>query len=105
MTYTGVPPAVVLKDRMTGKSEMAASSGFSDQVLVTAADGYRAAVSAAAVGMDPKGERYLLALKRDGQPLGDKQGPVRLIVAGDPMPVRWVRMVASLALVQIDLGK
>lgn len=106
VTYTGVPLAVVLKDRMAGKSEMAALRALSDQVLlVTATDGYRAAVSAAAVGMDPKGERYLLALKRDGQPLGDKQGPVRLIVAGDPMPVRWVRMVASLALVQVNLGK
>ena len=106
VTYTGVPLAIVLKDRLEGKPEMAALRSLSDQViLVTAADGYRVAVSAAAAGMDPMGERYLLALKRDGQPLGDQQGPVRLIVAGDPMHVRWVRMVSSLSLVKIDAGK
>lgn len=106
VTYTGVPLAIVLKGRLEGKPAMAALRSLSDQViLVTAADGYRVAVSAAAAGMDPKGERYLLALKRDGQPLGDQQGPVRLIVAGDPMHVRWVRMVSSLSLVKIDAGK
>ncbi|AGA25819.1 molybdopterin-dependent oxidoreductase [Singulisphaera acidiphila] len=105
VTYTGVPLAIVLKGQLEGKPAMAALRSLSDQViLVTAADGYRTAVSAAAVGMDPKGERYLLALKREGQPLGDQQGPVRLIVTGDPMHVRWVRMVSSLALVKIDLG-
>jgi DMSO/TMAO reductase YedYZ molybdopterin-dependent catalytic subunit len=55
--------------------------------------------------MDPKGERYLLALKREGKPLGDKEGPVRLIVAGDPMHVRWVRMVSSLSLVRFEAEK
>ncbi|SIO65433.1 Oxidoreductase molybdopterin binding domain-containing protein [Singulisphaera sp. GP187] len=106
VTYTGVPLATVLKDRLAGKPAMAALRSLSDQViLVSAADGYRVAVSAAAAAMDPKGERYLLALKRDGQPLGDQQGPVRLIVAGDPMHVRWVRMVSSLSLVKIDAGK
>lgn len=106
VTYTGVPLAIVLKDHLEGKPEMAALRALSDQlILVTAADGYRVAISAAAAGMDPKGERYLLALKRDGQPLEKQQGPVRLIVSGDPMHVRWVRMVSSLSLVKLDVGK
>jgi DMSO/TMAO reductase YedYZ molybdopterin-dependent catalytic subunit len=106
VTYTGVPLALVLKDRVEGKEKMAALRSLSDQViLVAATDGYRVAVSAAAAAMDPKGERYLLALKREGKPLGDKAGPVRLIVAGDPMHVRWVRMVSSLSLVRFDAEK
>ena len=73
--------------------------------LVKASDGYQAAVSAAAVAMDPKGERYLLALRRDGQPLAKGQGPVRLIIPGDPQRVRWVRMVDSLRLVRLSTPK
>ncbi len=74
-------------------------------IVVRASDGYQAAVSAAEAAMDPKGERYLLALTRDGRPLGDGQGPVRLIVPGDPKRVRWVRMVASLHLVRLAAAK
>ena len=51
--------------------------------------------------MDPKGERFLLALARDGKPLGGGHGPVRLVIPGDPQRVRWVWMVASFHLVRL----
>jgi DMSO/TMAO reductase YedYZ molybdopterin-dependent catalytic subunit len=85
---------------------MAALRALSDAViLVKAADGYQTAVSAAAAAMDSKGERYLLALSRDGKPLDSRVGPVRLIVPGDPKHVRWVRAVTSLRLVRLDPAK
>ena len=71
-------------------------------ILVRGADGYQAAVSAAAVAMDPKGLKFLLALDRDGKPLDKGQGPVRLIVPGDPKHARWVKDVASVRLVRLD---
>ena len=81
---------------------MAALRSLSDAVnLVRASDGYQAAVSAAAVAMDPKGERFLLALARDGKPLDEGQGPVRLVIPGDPQRVRWVRRIASCHLVRL----
>jgi DMSO/TMAO reductase YedYZ molybdopterin-dependent catalytic subunit len=105
IVYSGVPLAIVLKDRAKGEG-MAALRALSDAViLVRATDGYQTAISAAAVAMDPEGQRYLLALKRDGKPLGDGQGPLRLIVPGDPRHVRWVRMVSSLRLVRLDTLK
>lgn len=100
--YSGVPLALVLKDRLKGDNSMASLRALSDSViLVKASDGYQAAVSAAAVAMDPKGERYLLALRRDGQPLAKGQGPVRLIVPGDPKRVRWVREINALRLIKL----
>jgi hypothetical protein len=92
----------VLKERLPGKGTMAELRALADSViLVKAADGYQAAISAAAVAMDPKGERFLLALRRDGQPLDKGQAPVRLVVPGDPQHIRWVRMISGLELVTL----
>lgn len=100
--YAGVPLRVVLEDRIKGPGKMAALRALADAVLlVRGADGYQAALSAAAVAMDEKGERFLLAEARDGEALGEDQGPVRLVVPGDPERVRWVRKVTSIALVRL----
>ena len=102
VTYSGVPLATVLEKQTKGGA-MAELRSLSDSVLlVRGSDGYQAAVSAAAVAMDPKGERFLLALARDGKRLDAGQGPIRLIVPADPKHVRWVKEVASIRLVRLD---
>jgi hypothetical protein len=105
--YAGVPLRVVLGDRVKeGQGAMRALRDLSDAVLlVRAEDGYRVAVSAAAVAMDAQGERYLLATERDGKPLDERQGPVRLIVPGDAQHVRWVRMVKGVDLIRFQAAK
>ena len=106
VVYAGVPLRVVLEGSLKDKGSMAELRALADAVvLVRAADGYQAAVSAAAVAMDEKGERFLLALARDGRPLGEGQGPVRLVVAGDPQRVRWVRGVVAIDLVRLPRSK
>jgi DMSO/TMAO reductase YedYZ molybdopterin-dependent catalytic subunit len=102
VVYSGVPLRVVLKGKLPDPITMGALRGLADAVLaVSASDGYQTAVSAAAVAMDSKGERFLLALERDGKPLGNEQGPVRLVVPGDPERVRWVRNVTGVDLVHL----
>jgi DMSO/TMAO reductase YedYZ molybdopterin-dependent catalytic subunit len=99
--YSGVPLASLLP----GKPDagMAGLRNLSDAViLVRGTDGYQAAVSAAAVAMDPKGERFLLATARDGKPLAESEGPARLVVPGDPKHVRWVKNIASIRLVRLE---
>ena len=104
--YSGVPLRVVLEGKLEGQGAMAALRSLADAVLlVRADDGYQAAVSAAEVAMDRKGEKFLLALRRDGKGLGEGQGPVKLIVPGDPERVRWVRMVTGVDLVRLPKGK
>jgi hypothetical protein len=102
VVYAGVPLRSVLESRIEGPGRMPALRALSDAVLlVRGADGYQAAVSAAAVAMDETGERFLLARQRDGMPLGTGQGPIRLIVPGDRERVRWVRNVSSIGLVRL----
>lgn len=104
VAYQGVPLAALLPKDNAGRpgDSMAVVKGFSDAVIVVrGSDGYQVAVSAAAVAMDPAGERYLLAIARDGKPLDDKHGPVQLIVPGDPQRVRWCHGVASARLVRL----
>ncbi|WP_435005811.1 molybdopterin-dependent oxidoreductase [Tundrisphaera lichenicola] len=101
--YRGVPLALLLEKRVKEARTMPGMKSLSDAVLlVRGADGYQAAYSAAAVAMDAPGERYLLAIERDGEPLDKGFGPIRMIVPGDPKHARWVREVEGVRLVRLD---
>jgi Oxidoreductase molybdopterin binding domain len=103
VTYSGVPLATLLETQAKNVGSMAGLRALSDSVLlVRGTDGYQAAVSAAAVAMDAKGERFLLAMTRNGKPLETGQGPVRLIVPNDPKHVRWVKDVATIRIIRLD---
>lgn len=102
VVYSGVPLRALLSEQLQGGDRMAKLRDLSDAVvLVRASDNYQAALSAAAVAMDETGDAYLLALERDGKPLGEDQGPVKLVIRSDPQPVRWVRMITSVELVRL----
>lgn len=106
VAYKGVPLRVLLADQLKGGNAMVNLRDLTDAVLlVRATDDYQAAVSAVEVAMDEKGERYLLALERDGKPLGENQGPAKLVIPADPKPVRWVRMISSVDLVRMPKAK
>jgi Oxidoreductase molybdopterin binding domain len=101
-TYKGVPLRFMIESHLKGPNEMADLRNLSDAVLlIKATDGYQAAVSAAEVAMDEAGAKYLLATEKDGKPLADKHGPVKLIIPGDPKPIRSVRMVSGVDLVRM----
>jgi Oxidoreductase molybdopterin binding domain len=103
VTYSGIALASLLEKQVKGSTTMPGLRSLSDAVLlVRGSDGYQAAASAAAVAMDPKGGRYLLAIARNGKPLDKGQGPVRLIIPGDPKHVRWVKDVVKIRLVHLD---
>lgn len=101
-SYGGIPLRVLLLGESREKTSMGKLRELADAVvLVRADDGYQAAISAAEIAMDTKGERYVLALEKDGKPLEKPLGPVRLLVPADPEHVRWVRMVSSVELIRL----
>ena len=67
-------------------------------VLAEAADGYR--VVFALPEMDPAFTdlTFLLADRRDGQPLGEVEGKLRIVVTNEKRNARWVRQVVALSI-------
>jgi hypothetical protein len=65
-------------------------------LVVEAADGYRAVF--ALPELDPlfTDRVILLADRRDGKSLSEREGPLRIIVPGEKRPARWVRQVVAL---------
>jgi hypothetical protein len=65
-------------------------------LVVEAADGYR--VVFALPELDPAytDKVVLLADRRDGQPLSEKEGKLRIVVPDEKRQTRWARQVISL---------
>ncbi|HJR74678.1 MAG TPA: molybdopterin-dependent oxidoreductase [Luteimonas sp.] len=68
-------------------------------VLVDARDGYRVLYSLAELDPGTGKRRVLLADRCNGAPLGEDDGPLRLIAPEDARPARWVRQVKSITVV------
>jgi hypothetical protein len=71
-------------------------------LLVEAADGYRAVI--ALPEMDPAftDKQIVLAFLRDGKPLGEKEGPYRVVIPDEKRMARWVRQVTTLRIVEVQ---
>jgi len=61
-----------------------------------AADGYRVTFALLEIDPDTTDRHVLVADHRDGQPLGDKEGPLRLVIPGEKRPIRWIRMLRTI---------
>jgi hypothetical protein len=71
-------------------------------LLVEASDGYR--VVLALPELDPAftDKQTLLAFLRDGKPLGEQEGPYRIVIPDEKRMARWVRQVTTLKIVNVQ---
>jgi hypothetical protein len=67
-------------------------------VVVEARDGYRVVLAAAEVAPGFTARRIVLAHSVNGRPIGEAQGPWRLIVEDERRAARWVRQVSAIRL-------
>lgn len=65
-------------------------------VTVGATDGYQVTVSLAEIAPQFGNQKVILAFERNGRPLSQSEGAVRLIVPGDYLAGRWVTNVNSI---------
>lgn len=70
-------------------------------VLVHASDGYVAAFTLSEFDEAYANTAPILAWERDGQPLNDKEGPYRIVVAGEQRQGRWVRQAERIEVRQL----
>ena len=67
-------------------------------LVVDAADGYRAVFALPELDHAFTDRIILLADRRDGKPLTEKEGPLRIVVPDEKRQARWVRQVTSLTI-------
>ena len=71
-------------------------------LLVEAADGYRAVIALPELDPAFTDKQTLLAFLRDGKPLGEKEGPYRIVIPDEKRMARWVRQVTTLKIVDVQ---
>ena len=92
-TFEGVAMSELLHRAGLPQGEEVRGPILARYVLVSAHDGYRAIFSLPEFDTAFTDNRALLADKMDGQPLSDRDGPLRLVLPTEKREARWVRML------------
>jgi hypothetical protein len=88
----------VLKAAGAQFGEALPGPALANYLLVEAADGYR--VVFALPELDPafSDRVFLLADRRDGKPMNEKEGRLRIVVPDEKRHARWVRQVTAMSI-------
>lgn len=102
IAFEGVTLKSVLEKAGVSFGESLKGRRLSSCLLVEAADGYR--VVMALPELDPAftDKQTLLVFLRDGKPLGEQEGPYRIVIPDEKRMARWVRQVATLKVVEVQ---
>jgi DMSO/TMAO reductase YedYZ molybdopterin-dependent catalytic subunit len=95
--YGGVPVAEILKKAGAPLGKELKGPNMAMGLVASAPDGYRVLFSLTEFDPAFSDRVILLADRRDGKPLDNREGPLRLIVPGDKRHARWIRGVDTLA--------
>ncbi len=96
--FTGVPLVEVLKLAGVKFGEDLRGKNLALYLVVEAADGYRAVYALPELDSTYTDKLILLATKREGKPLEEKEGPLRIVVPDEKKQARWVRQVTGLVI-------
>lgn len=97
VAYSGVPLAEILQraGAPIGNNQMHGPNAAL-YVLAEAKDGYRVVYGLAELDPDITDRNVIVADRCDGQPLNDREGPLRIIITGEKKQARWIRQLTSL---------
>jgi hypothetical protein len=96
--YDGVSLADILRKAGVKQGHDFRGELLATYLLAEASDGYR--VVFALPELDPAftDRVVVLADRKDGKPLNDREGPLRIVVPDEKRPARWIRQVVSLTI-------
>ena len=98
--YEGVSLAALLQKAGVPQGEALRGALIATYVLGEASDGYRVAFSLAELDSGIIDSDVLVADTLGGAPLGQDEGPFKLVAPHEKRPARWVRMVKSITVVK-----
>jgi DMSO/TMAO reductase YedYZ molybdopterin-dependent catalytic subunit len=94
--YGGVAVAEILKKAGAPLGKELKGPNLAVGVIAGAPDGYRVLFSLTEFDPAFSDRVILLADRREGKPLDNREGPLRLIVPGDKRHARWIRGVTTI---------
>jgi DMSO/TMAO reductase YedYZ molybdopterin-dependent catalytic subunit len=97
-TFEGVELAEVLKLAGVKLGEQLRGKELALYLIVGAVDNYRAVFALPELDHGYTDRVIVLADRRDGKPLSEKEGPLRIVVPDEKREARWVRQVISLTI-------
>jgi DMSO/TMAO reductase YedYZ molybdopterin-dependent catalytic subunit len=99
--YAGAPVAEILRRAGAPLGKELKGPNMALGVLARGSDGYRVLFSLMEFDAAFNDQVVLVADHRDGKLLDTREGPLRLIVAGDKRGARWVRGVIAFEVVRV----
>jgi len=102
VNFEGVTLKSVLEKAGVTFGESMKGKRLTNCLLVEAADGYRAVIALPELDPAFTDKQTLLVFLRDGKPLGDKEGPYRIVIPDEKRMARWVRQVTTLKIVDVQ---
>jgi hypothetical protein len=97
--FEGVALKSVLEKAGVSFGESLKGKRLASCLLVEAADGYRVVIALPELDPAFMDKTVMLAFFRDGKPLGEKEGPYRIVIPDEKRMARWVRQVVALKIV------
>jgi hypothetical protein len=101
VTFEGVTLKSILEKAGVTFGESMKGKRLTNCLLVEAADGYRAVIALPELDPAFTDKQILLAFLRDGKPLGEQEGPYRIVIPDEKRMARWVRQVTTLKIVDV----
>ena len=103
--YEGVSVRELLRRAGVPQNEKLRGVAVAMYVVAEASDGYRVVYSLAELDSDFQDSDVIVADTLNGSPLGEKQGPFKMVAPHDKRPARWIRMLRSLTVLTAPPGK
>ena len=100
-TYEGVWLSEILKKAGVPLGSALRGAALAGYVLASASDGYQVVFSLGEVDPDMSDGQFLVASKANGAPLFGETGAFRMVVPKDKRGARSIRMLTTLAVVQL----
>jgi hypothetical protein len=97
--YAGVEMPQLLEKLGVPKGEALRGEWLRKFLVIEASDGYQVVFALPEFDAAFAERKFLLADRKNGQPLSESDGPLQLIVPSEKRRARWVRMVKSIRLV------
>ena len=99
--YGGVPVVEILEKAGAPLGKELKGPNIALGVVARAPDGYRVLFSLTEFDAAFSDRVILLVDRRDGKPLDNREGPLRLVVPGDKRHARWIRNVTTLEVLRV----